>query len=155
DGNFVVVWESANFFGDSQDGSGTAVVGQRLRTTAFELPRGITAARLVLRDDPLDARRKRLALRSDDPPIVLPGATRDDPTLGGGTLRVQSATLDHTYVLPAANWERLDKAGTVERWSYRDRALLSGPIAEIVVRPGRIRLRGEGAQLAQALDTNP
>ena len=74
----------------------------------------------------------------------------DGPTAGGATLRLSSALFDHSYSLPAANWRRRGAA-----WEYSDRALLSGPISQVVVRSGKLRVSGKGAQLEHALASNP
>jgi hypothetical protein len=57
---------------------------------------------------------------------------------------------DDTYPLPAANWRRRG-----DTWVYRDRALLSGPIAQVVIRSGTLTIGGKGAQLQHVLTSNP
>ncbi len=150
-GDLVVVWTSSDFFSAApQDGSGSGVFGQRLRTTSTTPPPRLRGERLVLRDDPADPRNRRLVLRARDRAIVATDAPGDDPTVAGGTLHLSSATFDHTYVLPAANWRR---RGSV--WEYRDRGLLSGPIVGLVIRDGKLRVNGKGAQLVHTLASNP
>jgi hypothetical protein len=149
-GEFVVVWSSGYMLGAGQDGDAGGVFGQRLRTTSATAPPKLHGERLVLRDAPGDVRKRRLALRSRDTAIVVADDAGSDPMLGGATLRVSSPTFDHTYVLPAANWRRRGEA-----WGYSDRALLSGPIVRLVVRKGRLRISGKGAQLEHALGSNP
>jgi hypothetical protein len=106
----------------------------------------------VLKDDPIDARRKRLTVRSDDAAVTVGAGegTRDDPTLQGATLRVRSRLFDQTYQLPPANWRRRG-----EKWIYHDARLLSGPISDVLVKAGGIRITGAGAQLGHALPANP
>ncbi len=111
----------------------------------------------MLRENTSNPRRRRLALRADDPAIGLGlgEGSRDDPTLSGGRLRVQSAQFDDTYDLPASGWQRIGPPGAGQGWTYRDHALLSGPIESAEVRPGRIRVSGKGAQLDDVLAVNP
>jgi hypothetical protein len=147
-GNFVVVWSSGGYRGN-QDGDRSGVFAQRLHATRTTPPPHLHGERLVLRDAPGDARQRRLVLRSRDA-AVLAGTADGDPSASGGILRVWSATFDHTYQLPAANWRRKGSA-----WEYRDRGLLAGPIAQVVVRSGKLRISGKGAQLEHVLDSNP
>lgn len=155
DGGFVVVWTSSGSYsvGGGQDGDRSGIFGQRLRTTRVTPPARLRGERLVLRDDDGDARKRRLTLRVRDA-AVDPGDD-EDPTQGGATLRIASATFDHTYVLPAANWRRLGSPGRPGGWGYRDRGLLSGPITHVVVRAGGIKVSGKGAQLQHTLPANP
>jgi hypothetical protein len=153
DGDFVVVWTSESYSA-AQDGDGSGIFAQRLRTSAFEPPHAANGRRLALRDDPSDPRKRKLTLRADDEGIVIgAGAgTRDDPTSHGGSLRVASAQFDQTYALPASGWR---SSGAGKGYRYRDGSLLSGPVTEIVIRPGAIRIAGKGAALDQVLTTNP
>ena len=67
DGRFVVVWQSgAYFFSGGQDGDQGGIFAQRLRTTRTTPAPRLRGERLVLRDDPADPRKRRLALRSRD-----------------------------------------------------------------------------------------
>jgi hypothetical protein len=86
-GDFVVAWQGAYF----QDGSSTSIAAQRLRTVAFTPPRLVAGNRLVLRDDPMNPRKRSLSARADDAAIDLAGGAGsiDDPTLTGGHLRVR------------------------------------------------------------------
>ena len=151
-GDFVVAWEGAYF----QDGSGTGVFGQRLKTTAFTAPELVAGNRVVLHDDPLNARKKSLSARADDVTIDLGGGegSIDDPTLSGGHLRVRSETFDDTYDLPAANW-RAAGTGPSRTYVYRDSALLAGPVKAARFRQGRFKVVGRGAQLQHSLAMNP
>jgi hypothetical protein len=152
DGNFVIAWEGAY----GQDGSNRGVFGQRFRTTAFTAPDLIAGNRLVLRDGPLDPRKKSLSVRADDPAIDLGGGegSIDDPVLSGGRVRVRSTQFDDTYELPAANWSA-SGTGTSRSYQYRDSALLAGPVKAIRIRRGRLKVVGRGAQLGHGLAINP
>lgn len=157
-GNFVVVWESGDAGGGpSQDGDGAGIFGQRLRISGFEPPRPRAGAKLVLRDNPANPRGRRLTVRSDDDAleIGLGAGSRDDPTQSGGSLRVRSAAFDVTYPLPAAFWRSQLSAGAVAGWSYRDSALLAGPITKVVLKRGTLRLSGKGSGLGHDLGVNP
>jgi len=153
-GNFIVVWTGGSGFEQAQDGDGSGIFAQRFRTSAFEPPRHASGRRLALRDDPSDPRKRKLTLRADDATIGIgAGAgTRDDPTSHGGSLRVASAQFDRTYALPANGWR---SSGAGKGYQYRDGALLTGPVSEVVIRPGAIRISGKGAALDQVLTTNP
>jgi hypothetical protein len=153
-GDFVVVWTGGSGYGASQDGDGSGIFAQRLRTSAFEPPRPASGRRLALQDDTADPRKRKLTLRAEDATIGIgAGAgTRDDPTSHGGSLRVASAQFDRTYALPASGWR---SSGAGKGYRYRDGALLSGPVTEVVIRPGAIRIAGKGAELDQVLTTNP
>ena len=156
DGNFVVVWQSGySGPGPQQDGDQGGIFGQRLRTTTLLSAPRLRGERLVLTDDPHDPRNRRLRLRSDDAAIRVGFDTGDDPTVGGATLHLSSAAFDQTYDLPAANWQRRGESGGPPKFRYRDPALLSGPIVEVVVGRGTLRVRGAGAQLALPLAANP
>ena len=155
DGDFVVAWTSG-YYGSSGS-NGRDILAQRLRTTAFAPPLPMAATRFVLRENAGNPRRRRLALRADDPAIGLGlgEGSRDDPTLSGGRLRLRSAQFDDTYDLPASGWKRIGPPGGGQGWTYRDHALLSGPIESAEIRPGRIRVSGKGAQLDDVLAVNP
>jgi hypothetical protein len=151
DGSFVVVWQSGYAgSGPVQDEEQGGIFGQRLRTTTLEATRRLRGDRLVITDDPTDPRKRRLRLHSRDAAIQPDTAAGDDPTTGGATLRLTSATFDVTYLLPAGNWRRRGVPGAPS-YEYRDRALLSGPITEVEVRSGALRVSGEGAQLGHVL----
>jgi hypothetical protein len=154
DGDFVVAWTSGYTYGTL---NGRDVFAQRLGTTAFAPPFPVAGTRFVLRENTSNLRRRRLELRADDPAIGLGlgEGSRDDPTLSGGRLRVRSAQFDDTYSLPASGWQRIGPPGAGRGWTYRDHALLAGPIERVDVRPGRIRVDGKGAQLDQVLAVNP
>ena len=153
DGDFVVVWLS----GASQDGDGTGIFGQRLRTAGFEPPRPAAGRRLALRSDPANPRRRRLTVRADDATIgVGAGAgSRDDPTRHGGSVRVTIGGAEHAYLLPAVHWRRVGSSSGAGGYEYRDGAQLSGPVTGVVVKAGGIRVAGKGAALEQELATNP
>jgi hypothetical protein len=151
-GDFVVVWQSGySGPGPHQDGDEGGIFGQRFRTSTLESDRRLHGERLVIADDPQDPRKRRLRLRTRDTGMQPSVAPADDPTTGGATLRLTSASFDVTYTLPAANWRRRGASAGVPSYEYRDRALISGPITEAVMRSGALRVSGEGAQLEHVL----
>jgi hypothetical protein len=153
-GDFVVAWSSSGY--PPQDGSGSGIFAQRLRTTAFAPPDLVAGSRLAMRDDPADARRKALTARADDAAIDLgAGAgSLDDPTLTGGHVRVRSGQFDDTYDLPAAGWSA-SGTGPARSYRYQDNALVAGPIQAARVRVGRFKVKGRGAQLGHSLARDP
>jgi len=156
DGDFVVVW-SSGYYGVSQDGDGSGIFAQRFRTSAFEPPHPAAGRTLALRDDSSNPRTRKLSLRADDETIQIgAGAgSRDDPTSHGGSLRVTSAGVDRTYPLPAGGWRGLGPPGSQRGYRYRDSGMSSGPISEVVVRPGGLHITGKGAALAPLPPANP
>jgi hypothetical protein len=156
DGDFVVVW-SSGYYGVSQDGDGSGIFAQRFRTSGFEPARPAAGRKLALRDDPSNPLKRKLSLRADDETIQIgAGAgSRDDPTSHGGSLRVTSAGVVHTYPLPAGGWRGLGPPGSERGYRYRDGSMASGPISEVVVRPGALHVVGKGAALAPLPAVNP
>lgn len=154
DGDFVVAWRSGNYYGVGQDGSQGGVFGRRVQTTGFEPMRRVAGGKLVLKTD-ANARNRRLSARAIDPGIGIGAGTRDDPRVSGGSVRVRSALFDHTYPLPAANWRQLGSPSRPKGWSYRDSGLLAGPISDVSIRGGQLKVTGKGAQLLHALPSNP
>src|SRR5262249_61871152 len=92
---------------------------------------------------------------AENPGIGRGEGSRDGPTRSGGSLRVRSATFDATYPRPASFWRRIASGGSIVGWSYRDSALLGGPISKVVLRRGRLRVDGKGAGLRHDLGVNP
>jgi hypothetical protein len=155
-GRFVVAWESGGY--PAQDGYSFGVFGQRLATTALKPAVPVSGARLTLKENPADAERKAILVRSTDGDIALGdgNSSGDDPTLTGGRLRVRSAGFDHTYELPAANWFYGGQPGLDIGYLYRDRRQLAGPIRSVLVRNGRLlRVTGRGSLLGHDLSASP
>jgi len=119
---------------------------------------------LRLADDvkpPIDPGKRSVAFTAvtkTDPAanrIVPPGrGSADDPTVGGGTLRIYDAagltTDDVTITVPASGWTAL---GTGTRFKgYRFRGASTGPVRTLTVQADRITLRGGKASFAYTLD---
>jgi hypothetical protein len=67
-----------------------------------------------------------------------PPALADDPTVAGGALRIfdtGGAGGDHTYSLPAANWDSLGQPG---EFRYQ-RELISDPVRRVILRGNVVR----------------
>jgi hypothetical protein len=123
-------------------------------TSSTTLPSELVSGRrLLLTDDP-KPRKRRLALRSDDPAITLGGGegSADDPVVHGGTLDVvaSAGTFHATYAL-ADGWRYVRKDGQLAgyEWSSRD------AVRKIVLRRGRLEVRGQGSDLIQTLFSDP
>jgi hypothetical protein len=124
-------------------------------TSTSTLPSELVAGRrLLLTDDQMKPRKRRLEVRSDDPSVSLGGGERstDDPVLHAGTLHVvaTSGTFGATYAL-ADGWHYVRKAGRLKGYVWRGH----GPMRKIVLRPGRLEVRGKGDALVQTLVTDP
>jgi hypothetical protein len=150
---FLVVWEDGS---GSIDPSSTGIVARQFRIAGPLRP--LAGMFLRLKDDPPSGAGKSLLVRAADAGVTLGGGnySADDPTLTGGRLRVQSATFDHTYVLPAANWRTIGLPGAELGYIYRDRFLVDGPVVRVKIRSGRVlRVEAKGAQLGHTLAANP
>lgn len=129
------------------------VAGGRTVWAADDQP--LSGRRLLLTGRP--NRPPTLAIRSTDAAVGIgAGAgTVDDPTVFGGSLRVHSEVaggFDAFYQLPAMRWHVLGRPEDHKGYRFRNP---SGPIARVVVQPGRqIVVMGRGA-LAQTLAANP
>lgn len=140
-------------------------------STTTTLPAGtdlpLTGKQLLLRDNP-NPQKRALAVSSRDTAITLgagPGSA-DDPTAGGGSLRVRTAAgcgtgtqiCDQTYGLPAVGWSVLGKPGKIKGYAYRDPDQVNGPIRSVVVKVGRRRVlaaKGKGSGLDAVLAADP
>jgi DNA-binding beta-propeller fold protein YncE len=122
-------------------------------------PVRIRASSFQLRDDaspPFDASKRRITFRSGPAKglpsnVVAPAfGSPSDPTAVGATLeihRVDGFLGDGvSLTLPAVHWQQ---TGTAAKPGYRYRAPagLDGPISSVVIRNGRLTIRGRGADL--------
>jgi len=135
--------------------STTTTTSTSSSTSTSTLPSELLAGhRLLLTDNPAKPKKRRLEVRSDDPTISLGGGegSPDDPVLHGGSLRVvaTSGTFAATYALEDG-WRYVRRGGRVKGYEWRER----GAVRRIMLRPGRLEVRGEGAALVQALLTDP
>ena len=127
-------------------------------------PVRIRASAFKLRDDdspPLDASQRRITFRSapskgSPSNVVAPAfGSPADPTAVGATLQIYKVDgfLEDsvTVNLPAAHW---GQTGTAAQpgYKYRDPQGLDGPITSVVVRNGRLTIRGRGAGLYALAD---
>jgi hypothetical protein len=117
----------------------------------------LAGAVLTLKVNPLHATQKSLNTSSKDPAIDLgdgPGSA-DDPTLGGGSVRILSTAggFDNTYPLPASRW-RYNPAA--KGYFYTDPRRASGPVTSATLKDGKLlQVLGKGAQLGHTLGSNP
>ena len=151
--HFVVVWEDGS---GSLDPSSSGIAARHFRIVGPLRP--LAGTFLRLKDDPPSGAGKSLLVRAADTGVTLGGGNDsvDDPTLTGGRLRVRSATFDHTYELPAANWRTIGLPGADLGYVYRDRFLVDGPVVRVKIRSGRVlRVEAKGAQLGHILAANP
>jgi glucose/arabinose dehydrogenase len=115
---------------------------------------------LALKDDAADPAHKAVKLASKDPTIDLGAGngSGDDPTIDGGSLRVQSTAggFDDTYPLPAGGWSYLGDAGDGKGYKYKDAKLVNGPIKAVTLKNGKLlKATGKGGGLGHTLATSP
>ena len=91
----------------------------------------------------------------------------DDPTLGGGSLRVRTTSgcgasgtqaCDDTYNLPTGSWKLIGKVGQNKGYIYKDPALANGPILNATVKGGKahaVIVTGKGSGLGDAVGSDP
>jgi CSLREA domain-containing protein len=129
-------------------------------TTSTTLPATdvpLAGARLVLKDNAANAKKRKLLVVVRDPAAGVP-ADGDAPTGVGGTLRVASLSggFDATYALPAGGWQAIGRPTRLRGYRYRDPSLARGPIAAVVIRNGKLlKVTGRGRDLAHTLATDP
>jgi endonuclease/exonuclease/phosphatase family metal-dependent hydrolase len=113
----------------------------------------VTGARLKLSALAGNDARRRIVVRSTDSTIAPPFA---DPTLGGSSLLVFSSNAPGQcraeIALPAKNWRQIHSDGANDGWRYRDASGSAGGITTVVVRSGKIVVKGKGAQFPCALE---
>jgi len=144
-----------------------------LRPTTTTMPAGtplrISGKKLLLKDDPADPVKRKLVVVSHDASIDLgaENGSPDDPTLGGGSLRVRTTSgcgasgtqaCDDTYNLPTGSWKLIGKVGQNKGYIYKDPALANGPILNATVKGGKahaVIVTGKGSGLGDAVGSDP
>jgi DNA-binding beta-propeller fold protein YncE len=128
----------------------------------------VRATSVTLKDDatpPIDPAKRVLKFKSNPyqgtpSGIVAPAFGSDgDPTSGGaagGGAEVsvhggQAGNDVLTVTLPASGWQRTG-VGSNPGYKYTDKRNVHGPITSVVVRNGRLKLRGKGAALYSLAD---
>jgi len=128
----------------------------------------IRATAVTLKDDatpPIDATKRVLKFRSNPFQGSPSGVTSPmfgsdgDPTSfggagGGAEISVHGGQPGNdvlTIVLPASGWLRTG-VGSNPGYKYSDKRNLNGPISSVVLRNGRLKLRGKGAALYSLAD---
>jgi endonuclease/exonuclease/phosphatase family metal-dependent hydrolase len=99
-------------------------------------------------------RQRTVSFRALDNVIVAP---LPDPS-PGASLRVFASNADghcHAAIdLPAANWKAIGGDGPNRGWRYRDKSAGSFGIRRVVVRPGKIVIRGRGVEFPCGLEAD-
>lgn len=134
----------------------TATLGTTTTTTTLapRAPAQLSSAKLlVLKDDAAAPARRKMKLVAKDAVLTLGHGRNsvDDPVENGAQLRVVGIGTAALYSLPAAHWKYLGKPGAPR--GYRLRA--SGPFRSIVVKAGKLVLKGQGEELAHSLALDP
>ena len=112
----------------------------------------VAGRRLDLAANAGNSAQRRIAFRVVDGAVAPPFA---DPSLGASLLVFASNANGHCRAnveLPAANWRPLGSAGA--GWVYRDPAGAAQGIRKVVVRAGRIVVRGKGAAFPCGLEAD-
>lgn len=123
-------------------------------STTTTLPIPITGKKLLLRDDPASAAKRRMKLVARNPSIAGRGGagTADDPVLHGGNLRIFSlggAGFDATFDLPASAWRYLAPRNRDRGWVLRKQT----PFKKILVKRGkRLKIVASGGSLPALAD---
>jgi endonuclease/exonuclease/phosphatase family metal-dependent hydrolase len=129
-----------------------AVSGTPGSARALDVP--VIGTRLALSASAVDTQSRRVSFRALDNVIVAP---LPDPT-SGASLRVFASNATgqcHAAIdLPAQNWSALGGDGPARGWRYRDKSAGSLGIRSIVVRPGRIIIRGRGVEFPCGLEAD-
>jgi CSLREA domain-containing protein len=129
-------------------------------TTSTTLPTTdapIAGTKLVLKDNVAKPTKRRLLVLARDTAAGVPTGT--DPTAVGASLRVVTVNgdgFDATDMLPASGWKRVGRPGRIKGYRYADPSLARGPIANVVVRNGKLlKATGRGTQLSYTLGADP
>jgi hypothetical protein len=121
----------------------------------------LDGAKLTLKDDLLDAAKKKVVLTSKDPDVTLGdgNGTLDDPRVSGATVRIVSAagdTFDDTYTLPASGWRIIGTEGADIGYRYKDKLLVHGPVKSATLKSAKqLKLAAKGSALGHTLVTDP
>ncbi len=133
-------------------------------TTTTTLPTAgdqlISSKKLLLKASPADPARSVAKVLSKDLTLTLGGGNLsvDDPTLGGGSLRIMTSAgdlFDDTYDLPSTNWSYVGALGANAGYRYKDRLMSGGPITLVVVQHGKLKAVGKGSLLGHSLGADP
>ena len=141
----------------------TAVGSGQVRRLAAATSAGgafLGGKKLALRDDQADPAHKALKLGTKDAGIDVGGGfnSSDDPTINGGSLRVQSTAggFDDTYPLPPGGWRYIGRPADALGYTYKDQNLANGPIKSVTLKTGKlIKAGGKGSGLGHGLAANP
>lgn len=120
----------------------------------------VSGRKLLLKANPADPTGSVAKVLSKDPSLNLGGGNLsvDDPTLGGGTLRIVTSggdAFDDTYRLPATNWGYIGPRGANQGYRYSDQLMSAGPITVVVLKGGKLKAVGKGSRLGHSLGGDP
>ena len=114
---------------------------------------------LRLTDNAARPTAKSAKVLSKDSTVDLGGGngSADDPTVNGGSLRVQSTAggFDNTYPMPASGWSYIGKPGQGKGYHYKDAKLVNGPVKSATLKDGKLQASAKGIGLGQTLGMNP
>jgi hypothetical protein len=99
---------------------------------------GVSGKKLAVRDNADPTRRTVVGLSKDSSISVGGGdGSTDDPTLHGGSLRLQATAggFDATYPLPATGWRAIGDTPNTG-YKYTDRGAVNGPVKKALLKPG-------------------
>ena len=151
--DFVTGPDGAIYY--SAEGSSPGQV-RRLAVVMTGVDAPLTGKVLTLRT----AAQSSLTAKSKDSSIDLGGGvgSADDPTVGGGSLRVRSVvgSFDDTYPMPTGSWSVIGDPSNAKGYRYKDPDQANGPIKVAILRSGKlIKAVGKGAGLNHTLAANP
>ena len=151
--DFVTGPDGAIYY--SAEGSSPGQV-RRLAVVMTGVDAPLTGKVLTLRT----AAQSSLTAKSKDSSIDLGGGvgSADDPTVGGGSLRVRSVvgSFDDTYPMPTGSWSVIGDPSNAKGYRYKDPDQANGPIRVAILRNGKlIKAVGKGAGLNHTLAGNP
>ncbi len=140
----------------------TSVGGGEVRRLAAA-PAGVDEAlegkSLRLTDNAARPTAKSATVLSKDSTVDLGAGngSADDPTVNGGSLRVQSTAggFDNTYPMPASGWSYIGKPGQGRGYRYKDAKLVNGPVKSATLKDGKLQASAKGSGLGQTLGVNP
>src|SRR5262249_41748448 len=140
-------------------GSGVAVTTTTTTTTTTLIQgpddRPVAGTKLVLRT-PAHPTAQKIVLSGKDIDISM--ANEDlssaDPVRQGGSLRIIPANApEQTYPLPTANaaWKYAGQPTENRGYLYKDPKAAAGPVVQVVVKSGKVKVVGKGAGLQLSL----
>ena len=121
--------------------------------TSTSLPELLGGKKFLLKDKAGSPDKRGINLLATGATLSAGNGSADDPTTGGGSLRVTSSVggFADTYDLPASGWKYKGKAGQGKGYKFKGAAA----IKSLLVTPGKIVAVGKGSGLGHTLAANP